>query len=82
MNQRLKTMIKTNKKIIHCIHGLMALSAVNNPTDLKMVKDALFRAKQELKDNEILIAYYAFEAQKEYMDFLKEEYKKIDEETK
>ena len=55
----------------------MALSAVNNPTDSRMVKDALFRAKQELKDNEILIAYYAFEAQKEYMDFLKEEYKKI-----
>jgi len=69
--------IKTNKKIIHCIHGLMALSAVNNPTDLKMIKDALFRAKQELRDDEILIAYYAFEAQKEYMDFLKEEYKKI-----
>ena len=69
--------IKTNKKIIHLMHGLMALSAVNNPTDLKMIKDALFRAKQELKDNEILIAYYAFEAQKEYMDFLKEEYKKI-----
>ena len=70
--------IKTNKKVIHCIHGLMALSAVNNPTDLKMVKDALFRAKQQLKDNEILIAYYAFEAQKEYMDFLKNEYKKLD----
>ena len=69
--------IKTNKKIIHLVHGLMALSAVDNPTDLRMVKDALFRAKQELKDNEILIAYYAFEAQKEYMDFLKEEYKKI-----
>jgi len=69
--------IKTNKKIIHCIHGLMALSAVNNATDLKMVKDALFKAKQELSDNEILIAYYAFEAQKKYMDFLKEEYKKI-----
>jgi len=69
--------IKTNKKIIHLMHGLMALSAVNNPTDLRMVKDALFRAKQELRDDEILIAYYAFEAQKEYMDFLKEEYKKI-----
>ena len=70
--------IKTNKKIIHLMHGLMALSAVNNPSDLRMVKDALFRAKQELKDNEILIAYYAFEAQKEYMDFLKNEYKKLD----
>ena len=70
--------IKTNKKIIHLMHGLMALSAVNNPTDLRMVKDALFRAKQELRDDEILIAYYAFEAQKEYMDFLKNEYKKLD----
>ena len=69
--------IKTNKKIIHLVHGLMALSAVDNPTDLRMVQDALFRTKQELKDDEILLAYYAFEAQKEYMDFLKEEYKKI-----
>ena len=69
--------IKTNKKIIHCIHGLMALSAVNDPTDLRMVKDALFRAKQELRDDEILIAYYAFEAQKEYMDYLKDIYKKL-----
>ena len=69
--------IKTNKKIIHLVHGLMALSAVNNPSDLKMVKDALKRAKLELNDDEILLAYYAFEVQKQYMDFLKEEYKKI-----
>jgi len=71
--------IKTNKKIIHLIHGLMALSAVDKtiPSDLKMVKDALKRAKLELNDDEILLAYYAFEVQKQYMDFLKEEYKKI-----
>ena len=71
--------IKTNKKIIHLIHGLMALSAVdeNNVKDLTMVHDALFRAKQDLRDDEILLAYYAFEVQKQYMDFLKEEYKKI-----
>ena len=71
--------IKTNKKIIHLIHGLMALSAVdeNNVKDLTMVRDALFRAKQDLRDDEILLAYYAFEVQKQYMDFLKEEYKKI-----
>tara|TARA_R100001460_G_scaffold15435_1_gene33967 strand:- start:920 stop:1138 length:219 start_codon:yes stop_codon:yes gene_type:complete len=69
--------IKTNKKIIHLIHGLMALSAVDNPSDLRMVKDALKRAKLELNDDEILLAYYAFEVQKQYMDFLKEEYKKI-----
>ena len=69
--------IKTNKKIIHLVHGLMALSAVDNPSDLRMVKDALKRAKLELNDNEILLAYYAFEVQKQYMDFLKEEYKKI-----
>ena len=74
--------IKTNKKIIHLVHGLMALSAVDNPSDLKMVKDALKRAKSQLNDDEILLAYYAFEVQKQYMDFLKEEYKKIDEETK
>lgn len=69
--------IKTNKKIIHLIHGLMALSAVDNPSDLRMVKDALKRAKLQLNDDEILLAYYAFEVQKQYMDFLKEEYKKI-----
>jgi len=69
--------IKTNKKIIHLVHGLMALSAVDNPSDLRMVKDALKRAKLELNDDEILLAYYAFEVQKQYMDFLKEEYKKI-----
>ena len=69
--------IKTNKKIIHLIHGLMALSAVDNPSDLRMVKDALKRAKLKLNDDEILLAYYAFEVQKQYMDFLKEEYKKI-----
>mgnify|MGYP003152034731 FL=1 len=69
--------IKTNKKIIHLVHGLMALSAVDNPSDLKMVKDALKRAKSQLNDDEILLAYYAFEVQKQYMDFLKEEYKKI-----
>ena len=69
--------IKTNKKIIHLVHGLMALSAVDNPSDLRMVKDALKRAKLQLNDDEILLAYYAFEVQKQYMDFLKEEYKKI-----
>jgi len=71
--------IKTNKKIIHLIHGLMALSAVDedNVKDLTMVQDALFRAKQDLRDDEILLAYYAFEVQKQYMDFLKEEYKKL-----
>tara|TARA_R100000773_G_C4112285_1_gene51840 strand:+ start:259 stop:477 length:219 start_codon:yes stop_codon:yes gene_type:complete len=69
--------IKTNKKIIHLVHGLMALSAVDNPTDLRLVKDALKRAKSQLNDNQILLAYYAFEVQKQYMDFLKEEYKKI-----
>tara|TARA_A100001391_G_scaffold179893_1_gene145066 strand:+ start:524 stop:739 length:216 start_codon:yes stop_codon:yes gene_type:complete len=70
-------MIKTNKKVIHLIHGLLALSAVDNPRDLKMVEDALKRSKEELSDHEILIAYYAFEAQKEYMDYLKDIYKKI-----
>ena len=69
--------IKTNKKIIYLIHALMALSAVNNPSDLRMIKDAVKRAKSKLNDKEILFAYYAFEVQKQYMDFLKEEYEKI-----
>jgi|TARA_R100000081_G_C4635269_1_gene75093 hypothetical protein len=70
-------MIKTNKKVIHLIHGLLALSAVNNDKDRIMVEDALKRAKKKLSDHEILIGYYAFEAQKEYMDYLKDLYKKI-----
>ena len=69
--------VKTKKAVIHYIHGLLALSAVNNPTDLKMVQDALTRAKKGLTDYEILIAHYAFEAQKEYMDYLKKTYKKL-----
>ena len=69
--------VKTKKAVIHYIHGLLALSAVNNPTDLKMVQDALTRAKQGLTDYEILIAHYAFEAQKEYIDYLKDIYKKL-----
>jgi hypothetical protein len=55
----------------------MALSAVNNPTDLEMVQKALTRAKKGLTDHEILIAHYAFEAQKVYMDYLKDTYKKL-----
>jgi len=69
--------IKTNKKIIHLVHGLMALSAVDNPSDLEMVQKALTRAKKGLTDHEILIAHYAFEAQKVYMDYLKDTYKKL-----
>ena len=69
--------VKTKKAVIHYIHGLLALSAVNNPTDLKMVQDALPRAKKGLTDHEILIAHYAFEAQKEYIDYLKDIYKKL-----
>ena len=42
-----------------------------------MVEDALKRSKEELSDHEILIAYYAFEAQKVYMDYLKDTYKKL-----
>ena len=69
--------VKTKKAVIHYIHGLLALSAVNNPSDLKMVQDALTRAKKGLTDHEILIAHYAFEAQKEYIDYLKDIYKKL-----
>ena len=69
--------VKTKKAVIHYIHGLLALSAVNNPNDLEMVQKALNRTKKGLTDNEILIAHYAFEAQKVYMDFLKDIYKKL-----
>lgn len=30
--------VKTKKGVLHLIHGLLALSAVNNPTDLEMVQ--------------------------------------------
>ena len=69
--------VKTKKSVLHLIHGLMALSAVNNPNDLQMVQKALTRAKKGLTDHEILIAHYAFEAQKVYMDYLKDIYKKL-----
>ena len=69
--------VKTKKSVLHLIHGLMALSAVSNPTDLEMVQKALTRAKKGLTDHEILIAHYAFEAQKVYMDYLKDIYKKL-----
>ena len=78
MNQRLKTMIKTNKEVIHLIHGLLAKSAASKPSELKMIEEAIYRTKKELTDHEILIAYYAFEAQKLYMDYLKQIYKEIE----
>ena len=69
--------VKTKKSVLYLIHGLMALSAVNNSSDLQMVQKALTRAKKGLTDHEILIAHYAFEAQKVYMDYLKDTYKKL-----
>ena len=75
-------MIKTNKEVIHLIHGLLAKSAATKPSDLKMIEEAIYRTKKELTDHEILIAYYAFEAQKLYMDYLKQIYKEIDYKTK
>ena len=55
----------------------MALSAVNNPSNLEMVQKEKTRAKKGLTDHEILIAHHAFEAQKVYMDYLKDTYKKL-----
>ena len=69
--------VKTKKGVLHLIHGLMALSAVDNPNDLEMVQNALTRAKKGLSDHDILIAHYAFEVQKQYMDYLKDTYKKL-----
>ena len=78
LSQREKTMIKTNKEVIHLIHGLLAKSAATKPSELKMIEEAIYRTKKELTDYEILIAYYAFEAQKQYMDYLKQIYKEIE----
>ena len=40
-------MIKTNKEVIHLIHGLLALSAAKKPSELKMISDAIYRTKKE-----------------------------------
>jgi len=50
--------VKTKKGVLHLIHGLIALSAVDNPTDLRMVQKALTRAKKGLSDHEIGLYIY------------------------
>ena len=69
--------VETKKGVLHLIHALMALSATDNPTDREMVQKAINKAKKRLTDHEILIGHYAFEAQKVYMDYLKDTYKKL-----
>tara|TARA_R100001460_G_scaffold46088_1_gene83481 strand:- start:1144 stop:1338 length:195 start_codon:yes stop_codon:yes gene_type:complete len=55
-------MIKTNKEVIHLIHGLIALSQCDKLGEHDKVQDAINRTKDELTDHEILIAHYAYEA--------------------
>tara|TARA_Y100001937_G_scaffold96600_1_gene131340 strand:- start:220 stop:414 length:195 start_codon:yes stop_codon:yes gene_type:complete len=55
-------MIKTNKEVIHLIHGLLALSQCDKLGELDKVQDAINRTKDQLTDHEILIAHYAYEA--------------------
>ena len=69
--------VKTKKGVLHLIQSVITVSTVDNPSDLEMVQNALTRAKKVLTDHEILIAHYAFEAQKVYMDYLKDTYKKL-----
>ena len=68
---RLKTMIKTNEKIIHLINGLMAADCVDDEKQKKYIENAIYKSKKELDINEIIIAYHAKEYVKQYLEYLK-----------
>ena len=70
-NQRLKTMIKTNEKIIHLINGLMAVECVDNKKEKEYIENAIYKTKKELNINEIITAYHAKEYVKQYLEYLK-----------
>ena len=68
---RLKTMIKTNEKIIHLINGLMAADCVDDEKQKKYIENAIYNSKKELNINEIITAYHAKEYVKQYLEYLK-----------
>ena len=70
-NQRLKTMIKTNEKIIHLINGLMAVECVDNKKEKEYIENAIYKTKKELNIHEIITAYHAKEYVKQYLEYLK-----------
>ena len=68
---RLKTMIKTNEKIIHLINGLMAADCVDDEKQKKYIENAIYKSKKELNIHDIVIAHYAKEYVKQYLEYLK-----------
>ena len=42
---RLKTMIKTNEKIIHLINGLMAVECVDDEKQKEYIENAIYKSK-------------------------------------
>ena len=71
MIARLKTMIKTNEKIVHLINGLMALDCVDDKKEKQYIENAIFKSKKELNINEIITAYHAKEYVLQYLEYLK-----------
>ena len=68
---RLKTMIKTNEKIIHLINGLMAADCVDDEKQKEYIENAIYKSKKELNIQEIITAYHAKEYVKQYLEYLK-----------
>ena len=68
---RLKTMIKTNEKIIHLINGLMAVECVDDEKQKEYIENAIYKSKKELNIQEIITAYHAKEYVKQYLEYLK-----------
>ena len=64
-------MIKTNEKIIHLINGLMAVECVDDEKQKKYIENAIYKSKKELNIHEIVIAHYAKEYVKQYLEYLK-----------
>ena len=67
----LKTMIKTNEKIIHLINGLMAVECVDDEKQKEYIENAIYKSKKELNIHEIITAYHAKEYVKQYLEYLK-----------
>ena len=68
---RLKTMIKTNEKIIHLINGLMAVECVDDEKQKEYIENAIYKSKKELNIQEIITAYHAKEYVTQYLEYLK-----------
>ena len=68
---RLKTMIKTNEKIIHLINVLMAVECVDDEKQKEYIEKAIYKTKKQLNIHQIVIAYHAKEYVKQYLEYLK-----------